>query len=209
MRRANHWSRTQVRTLREVIGSLARGEYALPDFQRPFVWTPEQVDLLAESLRDGLPFGPLLLWERWGADDGLRFDFGGIHLPPQGRTPSLVIDGQQRLAALAQIFLGRERPFLIAVCKDLKVPAADLISLDIYTLERHFGAGWNVKDPGVEAVILMSSHLKQHEVVSVHLDADAPSDYVVRAFVRLGQTGTPMAEGDLRRALESLERRSG
>ena len=35
----------------------------IPEFQREFVWSPEQVKLLAESLHRGYPIGSLLLWD--------------------------------------------------------------------------------------------------------------------------------------------------
>jgi hypothetical protein len=35
----------------------------IPDLQRPFVWTPNQVTLLIDSLIRGWPFGTLLLWK--------------------------------------------------------------------------------------------------------------------------------------------------
>src|SRR5271154_3369818 len=35
----------------------------IPDLQRPFVWTPNQVTLLMDSLIRGWPFGTLLLWK--------------------------------------------------------------------------------------------------------------------------------------------------
>src|SRR5687768_13744742 len=35
----------------------------IPDLQRPFVWTPNQVTLLVDSLIRGWPFGTLLLWK--------------------------------------------------------------------------------------------------------------------------------------------------
>jgi Protein of unknown function DUF262 len=35
----------------------------IPDLQRPFVWTPNQVTLLLDSLIRGWPFGTLLLWK--------------------------------------------------------------------------------------------------------------------------------------------------
>ena len=35
----------------------------IPDLQRPYVWTPNQVTLLIDSLVRGWPFGTLLLWK--------------------------------------------------------------------------------------------------------------------------------------------------
>ena len=35
----------------------------IPDLQRPYVWTPNQVSLLVDSLIRGWPFGTLLMWK--------------------------------------------------------------------------------------------------------------------------------------------------
>ncbi|WP_410477861.1 DUF262 domain-containing protein [Myxococcus sp. MxC21-1] len=35
----------------------------MPDLQRPYVWTPNQVTLLVDSLLRGWPFGPPALLE--------------------------------------------------------------------------------------------------------------------------------------------------
>ena len=35
----------------------------IPDLQRPYVWSPNQVSLLVDSLVRGWPFGTLLLWK--------------------------------------------------------------------------------------------------------------------------------------------------
>jgi uncharacterized protein with ParB-like and HNH nuclease domain len=35
----------------------------IPDLQRPFVWAPDKVTLLIDSLIRGWPFGTLLLWK--------------------------------------------------------------------------------------------------------------------------------------------------
>jgi hypothetical protein len=40
----------------------------IPDLQRPYVWSPNQVILLVDSLIRGWPFGTLLLW-RIGKDE--------------------------------------------------------------------------------------------------------------------------------------------
>lgn len=40
----------------------------IPDLQRPYVWTPNQVILLIDSLIRGWPFGTLLMWKVAGGD---------------------------------------------------------------------------------------------------------------------------------------------
>ena len=40
----------------------------IPDLQRPYVWKPNQVVLLVDSLIRGWPFGTLLLWHVRSSD---------------------------------------------------------------------------------------------------------------------------------------------
>jgi len=92
----------------------------IPDLQRPYIWDPNQVVVLVDSLIRGWPFGTLLTWrvkqddparelarsfwhliDRTGADDGLK---SGTKHPPA--TFEMVLDGQQRVQSLLLAFGG-------------------------------------------------------------------------------------------------------
>lgn len=60
----------------------------IPTFQRKFVWTATQASRLIESFLLGLPVPPIFLYS------------------PRGSEKLLVVDGQQRLRAIAQFFEG-------------------------------------------------------------------------------------------------------
>ena len=93
----------------------------IPDLQRPYVWSPNQVILLVDSLIRGWPFGTLLLWDvkkdslasipyrpfwrvvdRTGGDHG-DDQVGKCNPPAEFR---MVLDGQQRLQSLLLAFYG-------------------------------------------------------------------------------------------------------
>ena len=82
-----------------VSGLLSRiqvGEIALPDIQRPFVWSNTKVRNLFDSMYKGFPVGYLLLWST-------TTDAGTKQIGTDGKqtVPSLlIIDGQQRLTSL-------------------------------------------------------------------------------------------------------------
>jgi uncharacterized protein with ParB-like and HNH nuclease domain len=57
--------------LHGLIHSVERGEVALPDIQRPFVWQASRVRDLFDSMYRGFPVGYLLFWET-GAQVGAR-----------------------------------------------------------------------------------------------------------------------------------------
>jgi uncharacterized protein with ParB-like and HNH nuclease domain len=98
-------------TISDVVSKLNH-QYFLPAIQREFVWQPEQIVSLFDSVLRGYPIGSCLFWElkeenrnRWTCyrfiDDAQQ---GGTHntiAQMDGVSkPVLVLDGQQRLTAL-------------------------------------------------------------------------------------------------------------
>ena len=75
--------------------SIGRGEVALPDIQRPFVWHASKVRDLLDSMFKGFPVGYLLFWET-GVEPGTRQIGGGTK---DAVARLLVVDGQQRSPA--------------------------------------------------------------------------------------------------------------
>lgn len=90
-------------SLTHLIEDIKHGNIALPDIQRPFVWSSSKVRDLFDSMYRGYPVGTLMLWET-GADVGIRQIGGG-----EGeRVPKLlIVDGQQRLTSLYAVITGR------------------------------------------------------------------------------------------------------
>jgi hypothetical protein len=84
--------------------SIGRGEVALPDIQRPFVWQASKVRDLLDSMYKGFPVGYLLFWET-GVEPGAR-QIGGGSKDAVARL--LIVDGQQRLTSLFAVMTGRE-----------------------------------------------------------------------------------------------------
>lgn len=94
----------------------------LPGLQREFVWSPNQITTLFDSLIRGYPIGVLLKWDiRRARDDYFAYEFISNYIADNGRIPrpitdqgftrnnenvddadadSLIIDGQQRLNSL-------------------------------------------------------------------------------------------------------------
>lgn len=91
----------QIDSLLEDIG---RGELALPEFQRDFVWAPEETAALLTSVIQGYPAGSLLFWAP-GQEQIAARAFAGAP-PLYSANPRLVLDGQQRLTSLYQAFWG-------------------------------------------------------------------------------------------------------
>jgi len=101
----------QTTTVAETLNRINR-ELFIPAIQRPYVWTPEQIIRLFDSLMRGYPIGALMFWDLppGSRDDWeiyrfvTHFRMGSIHNEPSGLSAddrvSLVLDGQQRLTSL-------------------------------------------------------------------------------------------------------------
>jgi uncharacterized protein with ParB-like and HNH nuclease domain len=50
-------------TIKDALKRIERNEYVLPAIQREFVWRPDQICRLFDSLMQGYPFGGFLFWK--------------------------------------------------------------------------------------------------------------------------------------------------
>ncbi|WP_120002895.1 GmrSD restriction endonuclease domain-containing protein [Nesterenkonia muleiensis] len=84
----------QVETLLSWVKS---GQIAIPEMQRPFVWSSTKVRDLMDSLYKGYPVGYLITWQSQeiGLKDGTTSGFKHI-----------LIDGQQRITAMTAALVG-------------------------------------------------------------------------------------------------------
>lgn len=89
-------------TLSHLVEEIKHGKIALPDIQRPFVWSQAKVRDLFDSLYRGYPVGTLMFWET-GAEVGTRQVGGGDR---ERVAKLLIVDGQQRLTSLYAVLAG-------------------------------------------------------------------------------------------------------
>ncbi len=100
-------------TIAAALEKIQRKSYVLPAIQREFVWKPEQIERLFDSLMQGYPFGTFLFWTVKPETSGnfKFYDFvlhyhqrDAAHCPElptlHDQTVTAVLDGQQRLTAL-------------------------------------------------------------------------------------------------------------
>jgi hypothetical protein len=97
-------------TIGRVLDQINRS-YFLPAIQRPYVWQPDQIVALFDSLLKGYPISSFLFWEikserrsDWEIYKFIEnFRYGDTHnemAESDGREVILVLDGQQRLTSL-------------------------------------------------------------------------------------------------------------
>src|SRR5947209_3972590 len=100
-------------TIAAALSRIQQTNYVLPAIQREFVWNPEQIERLFDSLMQGYPFGTFLFWkvEAVTSSKFKFYDFvlnyherDAAHCPELGKihhqSVTAILDGQQRLTAL-------------------------------------------------------------------------------------------------------------
>ncbi len=102
-------------TIREAMRKIASNAYVIPAIQRKFVWRPEQIEMLFDSILRGYPINSFMFWEI--TDEKIKQDYKFYSFlqnyadrysedNPDAPTAFLnlpfiaVIDGQQRLTSL-------------------------------------------------------------------------------------------------------------
>jgi len=108
-----------------VISEIKRGSIRIPDFQRDYIWTSEQVLELVDSVWHGYPIGSILLWktsQKLNERDPLNLRLSEL---PKNAERLYLLDGQQRLVTLYAIMhdnleLGKRRKTKYKVFFDLK-----------------------------------------------------------------------------------------
>ncbi len=105
-------------SLTHLIEDIKHDNIALPEIQRPFVWSSAKTRDLFDSMYRGYPVGTLLFWET-GAEVGTRQIGGG---DSKKVAKLLIVDGQQRLTSLFAVLTGK--PVLTKIFEDKHIRLA-------------------------------------------------------------------------------------
>ncbi|MCC8357662.1 MAG: DUF262 domain-containing protein [Oscillospiraceae bacterium] len=90
-----------------ILSQIDLGSYAMPVFQRGYVWNRDQVRKLMNSLYRGYPIGELLVWNTATDPDISRGDG-----PLTPGNVNLILDGQQRMTSLYGVIRGEAPKFI-------------------------------------------------------------------------------------------------
>ncbi len=167
-------------TIRKIVGFLNNpdedGGFWLPNIQRPFVWSEDQICRLFDSILREYPISTLLVWKTTSSircrkfidnwKESLRLiDF---YVPTNNKRKCLVLDGQQRLQslyiALHGSYEGRE------LCFDVlsgEIAAPDDIKYKFQFLEPN-----SIAFPWIKFKELIFTQQKKREIVErIKVDA--------------------------------------
>lgn len=85
--------------LREVAAKLKEGVYAIPAFQRDFVWHSNQVIDLFDSISKGYPIGSIILWKPKKGEEPYAKDIISERISESEVAEYYILDGRQRTTA--------------------------------------------------------------------------------------------------------------
>lgn len=201
-----------------MIGSLLakvrEGEIAIPEIQRPFVWDASQVRDLLDSLYKGYPIGYLIAWR----NPDVKLKDGGL---AQGRM--ILIDGQQRVTALAAAVLGQQvvnkdyrkvhiRIAFNPIKEEFKVADAAIVKdaawiPDMSTIiggkvgllkavRDYQKANPNVEEEKIENALTALGDVAKKQVGLIELAHELDIDTVTEIFIRINSKGTVLSQAD-------------
>lgn len=206
------------KTVENILGFIRNNEIAIPEIQRPFVWTATQVRDLIDSLYNGYPTGYLIVWQN-----------PNVHLK-DGRDSlgkKILIDGQQRVTAIMTAIDGIEvlrddytsRQIKIAFnpwanaeepsfevqtpvhLKDKKwIPDISVIFKSDFN-DRAFEDSYvennpSVKPTEINSKIQLLKRIIHRPIGVIMLDANLDINEVTEIFVRINSQGKTLNESD-------------
>lgn len=86
-------------TVETLLSNIKSGSIAIPEMQRPFVWDSSKVRDLVDSLYKGFPVGYIIVWQ----NPDVKLKDGTM-----SSGKKVLIDGQQRITAMAAAIVGQE-----------------------------------------------------------------------------------------------------
>jgi len=205
----------------DILASIDQGTMALPEFQRGYVWSREQVRGLMQSFYRSYPVGSLLVWQTHANMTKLKGN-----QPTFGPIVELLLDGQQRVTSLYGIMRGHPPLFFQgnpAAFTDLYFDLrketfefygpvkmkgdplwVSVTQLFQEGLEPWFGRLTAIEGLDAETKSLYFARLGRLygiEKVDLHKEpivgTDRTIDEVVEIFNRVNSGGTKLSKGDL------------
>ncbi len=206
-----------------ILDHIDSGHMALPEFQRGYVWSGDQVRGLFDSLYRRHPVGGLLVWATEAKTTAHRGDG-----PVVSGIVKLLLDGQQRMTSLYGVIRGKPPKFFDGNAKaftglhfnlenetfsfyqPLKM-AGDPLWIDVSALMQAGTAGLGGfvakltqqpdLAPKIGIYVGRLSQLLSISDVDLHIEevtgADKSLDVVVDIFNRVNSGGTKLSKGDL------------
>ena len=195
-----------------LISWVKSGEIAIPEIQRPFVWSSTKVRDLMDSLYQGYPIGYIIAWR----NPNIKLKDGSLS---EGKK--ILIDGQQRVTALTAAIIGQQivnkdykkvriqiafnpleekfETLTPAIAKDKKwvddistVFNGNLFDIVGNYLELNPDAD-NIK---IQTVFQDLINIPKKQIGLIELSGDLDIEMVTEIFIRINSQGVPLSQAD-------------
>jgi hypothetical protein len=190
------------------------GEIAIPEIQRPFVWEPDKVTELIDSLYNGFPIGYIITWQ----SPNVKLKDGN-----NSAGKKILIDGQQRITALRAAILGetvknkdyadirikvaynpvehRFATYNAAISKDpiwIK-DIAPLLSGEVaprVVRKEYIEQNPTINEDAIEEAIDALKDIVNKQVGVIELSGNLDIERVTEIFIRINSKGVPLNQAD-------------
>lgn len=197
-----------------LLSMVQMGEIAIPEIQRPFVWKPDKVTELIDSLYNGFPIGYIITWQ----SPNVKLKDGN-----SSAGKKILIDGQQRITALRAAILGQtvknldyqdvriqvayhpiEHKFATLNAAIKKDPAwikdiAPILSGEVkpsVVRKEYLALNPDVDEDEIEAAIDTLKEISNKQVGVIELSGNLDIERVTEIFIRINSKGVPLNQAD-------------
>ena len=206
--------------IRDILAQIDLGGFALPEFQRGYVWNRDQVRQLMQSLYLRYPVGSLLVWVTPTSSAMAR---GNQDLQPG--SVKLLLDGQQRITSLYGLIRGRAPAFFegndraftdlrfhleeekFAFYQPIKmrddpmwIDVTELLQKGVGTIIQEFTKNPDYRER-LDEFLPRLNRIDGIKDIDLHIEEvigeDKTSEIVVDIFNRVNSGGTKLSKGDL------------
>ena len=201
-------------SIENILNWVKSNEMAIPEIQRPFVWNKTKVRNLIDSLYRGFPVGFLIAWK----NPNVKLKSGEM-----SAGKKILIDGQQRVAALTAAVLGEQivnkeyqkenikiafhpidEQFEVqnpAILKNVAwipdiAPVVNGQARISQTIKQYCLQNPNADETKVEDAIENLRQIQSKTLGFIELEADLDIETVNVIFVRVNSAGVPLSQAD-------------
>jgi len=201
-------------SVENILNWVKSNEMAIPEIQRPFVWNKTKVRNLIDSLYRGFPVGFLIAWR----NPNVKLKSGEM-----SAGKKILIDGQQRVAALTAAVLGEQivnkeyqkenikiafhpinEQFEVqnpAILKNVAwipdiAPIVNGQARISQTIKQYCLQNPNADETKVEDTIENLRQIQSKTLGFIELEADLDIETVNVIFVRVNSAGVPLSQAD-------------
>ena len=213
--------------LREIAAKINNGRYAIPVFQRDFVWKKEQVLDLFDSISKGYPIGSIILWKPEKNQDLRAKDIISDRIIETSDPEFYVLDGRQRLTTfygcvtkiedksdVLRIVYNLDKDcfeYTKGKNKDYQIELPDVYdTLSLLTCLQTLMTSVSDKDKlelYVERAKSMNAKLQSYEINEVQIE-NCSLDQAGTVFSRINSKGTDISKVSMLQAIYYKDERS-